>query len=193
MRASIVGTSETSVMSPSRSVLAVRSASKGSSTTVPAAAALRTRIISPPTWDSGIGHSQRSSGSGPSTAPAARMCAATLPNVSSTARGERVVPDVWTTSATSPSSGSRLLNGAPPSSASGLETRKWASRRSALRSRSPKRESTGIAGERSKRQAWIATTKARPGGSVSATRSPGAAPRLTSRPAPRVAASKSSR
>ena len=94
MRASIVGTSETSVMSPSRSSRATRSASNGggSSTTVPAAAALRTSTISPPTCDSGIGTSQRSSGSEPSTAPAARTCAARLPKVSSTGRGARVVP-----------------------------------------------------------------------------------------------------
>ena len=58
-------------MSPSRSSRATRSASNGggSSTTVPAAAALRTSTISPPTCDSGIGTSQRSSGSEPSTAP----------------------------------------------------------------------------------------------------------------------------
>ena len=70
-RASIVGTSEASVMSPSRSSRATRSASKGggSSTTVPAAAALRTSTISPPTCDSGIGHSQRSSGSEPEHGP----------------------------------------------------------------------------------------------------------------------------
>ena len=57
-------------MSPSRSSRATRSASKGggSSTTVPAAAALRTSTISPPTCESGIGTSQRSSGSVPRTA-----------------------------------------------------------------------------------------------------------------------------
>ena len=49
-------------MSPSCSVRAVRSASNGSSTTVLAAAAERARIISPPTCESGIGHSQRSLG-----------------------------------------------------------------------------------------------------------------------------------
>ena len=76
-------------MSPSRSSRATRSASNGggSSTTVPAAAALRTSTISPPTCDSGIGTSQRSSGSEPSTAPAARTCAARWPKVSSTGRG----------------------------------------------------------------------------------------------------------
>ena len=100
-----------------------------------AAAALRARIISPPTCESGIGHSQRSSGSLPSTAPAARMWAATLPNVSSTGRGARVVPDVWTTSAISSSSGSRTLNGAPPSSGSGVLTTTSAPRRRSLRSR----------------------------------------------------------
>ena len=180
-------------MSPSCSVRAVRSASNGSSTTVLAAAAERARIISPPTCESGIGHSQRSSGSLPSTAPAARMWAATLPNVSSTARGARVVPEVWTISATSSLCGSTTLKGAPPSSASGVLTRNSAPRSRSLRSRSPSRGSTGMAGVRSSRQAWKATTKARPAGSVIATRSPGAAPRLTSRAAPRVAAISSSR
>ena len=120
-------------MSPSRSSRATRSASNGggSSTTVPAAAALRTSTISPPTCDSGIGTSQRSSGSEPSTAPAARTCAARLPKVSSTGRGVRVVPEVWTTSASSSSSGSAMLNGAPPSSASG-----WLTSTSAPRSSS---------------------------------------------------------
>ena len=158
-----------------------------------AAAALRVRIISPPTCESGIGHSQRSSRSVPSAAPAARMWAATLPNVSSTGRGARVVPDVWTTSAISSSSGSLTRNGAPPSSGSGVLTTTSAPRRRSLRSLAPSRGSTGMAGARSSRQAWKATTKSRPAGSVSATRSPGSAPRSTSRPAARVAAISSSR
>ena len=181
-------------MSPSRSSRATRSASNGggSSTTVPAAAALRTSTISPPTCESGIGTSQRSSGSVPSTAPAARTCAARLPKVSSTGRGVRVVPEVWTTSASSSSSGSAMLNGAPPSSASGWETSTSTPRSSSARSRSPSRRSTGMAGARSSRQPWTVATNGRPGGSAIPTRSPGRAPRSTSRPAARVAASSSS-
>ena len=170
-------------MSPSRSSRATRSASNGggSSTTVPAAAALRTSTISPPTCDSGIGTSQRSSGSEPSTAPAARTCAARLPKVSSTGRGVRVVPEVWTTSASSSSPGSTMLNGAPPSSTSGCVTSTSAPRASSARSRSDSRRSIGMAGARSSRQPWTVATNARPGGSAIPTRSPGRAPRSTSR------------
>ena len=80
-------------------------------------------------------------------------------------RGARVVPEVWTTSATSSSSGSRTLNGAPPSSGSGvLDDAPRRRAVSSLRSRSPSRGSTGMAGARSSRQACRATTKSRPGG-----------------------------
>ena len=121
----------------------------------------------------------------PSAAPEARTWAARLPNVSSTGAARRVVPEVWTTSATSSSRGSPTLNGAPPSSASGWLTTDSASRRRSLRSRAASRGSTGTAGARSSRQACSATTSARPGGSVErhAVAGRGAAPDEPRRPA----------
>ena len=103
------------------------------------------------------------------------------------------MPEVWTTSATSSSSGSRTLNGAPPSSGSGVLTTTSAPRRSSLRSRAPSRASTGMAGARSSRQAWKATTKSRPGGQRERDAVAGAGAAQTSRPAARVAAISSSR
>ncbi len=65
----------------------------------------RSSTISPPTCESGSGHSQRSSGSRPSATADPSALAWTLPKLSSTGRGAAVVPLVCTTSAVSPSSG----------------------------------------------------------------------------------------
>ena len=92
----MVGTSDASVTSPASSVRFTRSASKRSwSTAVVWLTAQRTSTPSPPTWWSGSGQSQRSSGSTPRAPADAAALAAWLPKVSSTGLGAPVVPEVW--------------------------------------------------------------------------------------------------
>ena len=82
------------------------------------------------------------------------MWAAMLPNVSSTGRGARVVPEVWTTSATSSSSGSRDAERRAAVLGERVLTTTSAPRRSSLRSRSPSRGSTGMR-RRAQQQAGV--------------------------------------
>ena len=136
----------------------------------------RSRTISPPTWLSGSGHSQRSRRSCPSATaqPSAlwRIC----PSVSTTGRGVPVVPDVWTTS------GAESRRGRARACAPARAARPW--RRAARRQRPSitsvaparrgvgSRRSSGTAATPASRQACRATAKSRPGGSAIATRRP---------------------
>ena len=87
---------------PSRSCAATASTSNGggASTAVVAISVERSRTISPPTCDSGSGHSQRSSSASPIACVRPLAFARMLPNVISCGCGRPVVPDVPTISAT---------------------------------------------------------------------------------------------
>ena len=187
-RPSWVGTSEATVMSPSCSV-GRRSASNGSSTTVVAAIAERSRTISPPTWESGSGHSQRSSGSRPSaTAEPRALALRCCRSVSSTGRGAPVVPrgvddqrDLVV---------ARLADVERRAAVRGAAARRRGARRRAaapaLALAQPRVDRHGGRARAAGRRAARPRSPG-PAGSAIATRSPGAAPRLrAARPARRA-------
>ena len=111
--------------------------------------ALRIGIESPPTWVSGIGHSQRSAWSRPSATAEPSALARKLAWVSATGLGSEVVPEVCMTASVGARSaivlsGDASGSGAAQSGSVTIELRARASR--LARSASPWRRSTGTTG-----------------------------------------------
>ena len=113
---------------------------------MPVAAALRTRIISPPTCESGIGHEPALVGVGAEHGADAADVRGEVPErqLDRPRRARR--PGGVDDERDLVLVGVAMLNGAPPSSASGCATSTSAARSSSLRSRAASRRSTGIAG-----------------------------------------------
>ena len=155
-----------------------RSVSKRSWTiAVVAAMALRNRIESPPTCDSGSGTASAPRGRAERDADPSALHSQ-LPYVSSTGFGAPLEPDVWTTIATA--SRSCRARVATPAAVAGRPARRSTIARRArlealLGGRS--RRSIGTATAPSSRIACSATQNASPGGSSIPTRSPAPTPR----------------
>src|SRR5215211_3163013 len=175
-RPSMVGTSETPVTPSCRAVATAPASNRSCRSTVVAWIAARTRMPSPPTWESGRQHSQRSSVGCPSAAAEAHAWAAQLPCVSVIGRGAPVVPEVWISTAAASSLSTAWSGVGRWALGVGPSTTRSAPAVTAFRSTSPSRRSIGTATAPRRRHPCSVATKSIPAGRAIATLSPSPAP-----------------